>query len=151
MLRAAAWPIASFPEGSADWRRLDTSLDGKVQAPDWLRLMRVPSVAELHYISGGVSRLSDIKDEGDDREGAIFLRVTSKKFPVIRREIPVNATREFSSERTVNTGVDHPGGHKKGPNLRICPVNSRKFGAETGSYLTTPTASRLTETKNPAK
>jgi hypothetical protein len=84
-------------------------------------------------------------------KGAIYLRVTSKNFPVIRREVPVNATREFSSERTVNTGVDHPGVHKKGPNLRICPVNSRKVGAETGSRLTAPTASCPAETKHPAK
>ena len=63
--------------------------------------------------------------DGGIAKSRIYIRVASKYFPVVREKIPVNVTREFSSERPVNTGLDHPAALRKGRNSRICPVNSR--------------------------
>jgi hypothetical protein len=103
--------------------------------------MRVP-------ICGRIALHQRLRAQSHDLEIAIYLRVTSKYLPVIGAKIPVNLTREFASERPVNTGLDHPADGKKGRNWRICPVNSRNthFRPETGSQQTAPTTIQSSQT-----
>jgi hypothetical protein len=74
---------------------------------------------------------------------ASIVRARERIFPAAATEIPMRVAREFCSEMPVNAGLDRFALQQKGQNSQICPVNSRNtpiFEAETGSYLTAPTA-----------
>jgi len=106
--------------------------------------MRVPSVAELHYISGSAALCQHIRIEPRSRK-SIYLRVTSKYFPVIGAKIPVNVPRNFRRKARKH-GVRPSANGKKGE-IRNLPVNSvTPISTETGSRLTAHTTIQSSQT-----